>query len=349
MNHLAKNLFLSLLCLFFFTSCSFINPPSKPLSRTEFILGTTVTLSLHDHQSEQLLDKAFNRITELENTLSVNKVGTLIDTINDAAGKSAVQVDPDTFNVIQKGLAYSALTDGYFDITVGPIVKLWHIGFPDARVPSKEEIQEKLPLINYHNVILDASQQTVFLKESGMMLDLGGIGKGYAADEICSLLKSEGVTRAIIDLGGNLYMLGDKSQDTPWTVGVQDPFNPRGDIIGHLNTANQSVVTSGIYERFIEQNGIQYHHILNPKTGYPFTNEIAGVTIVSDYSTDGDALSTAVFAKGLKEGMAFIESLNAIEAIFITKDYKVYTSSGLKNNFVLTSPDFTIYNNIDLK
>lgn len=342
MNHLSKTLLLLLLCLFIFIGCSFSKSVSKPLSRTEFMLGTTVTLTLYDHQSKSLLDKAFKRIAELENILSINKTGTLIDTINDAAGKSAVQVDPDTFDIIQKGLTYSAMTDGYFDITVGPLVKLWHIGFPDARVPSQEEVQAKLPLIDYHNVILDEPNQTVFLKKPEMMLDLGGIGKGYAADQIANLLKTEGVTRAIIDLGGNLYLLGDKAEDTPWTVGVQDPFNPRGNTIGYLNAANQSVVTSGIYERFIEQDGIKYHHILNPKTGYPFNNEIAGVTIITDYSIDGDALSTAVFSKGLKEGMTFIESLDDIDAIFITTDYKVYVSKGLKNNFVLTAPDLTL-------
>lgn len=345
MMHISKKtlLFPLLISLIFFTSCNKNNSTTTPLQRTEFVLGTTVTISLYDHQSERILDKAFDRITELENTLSINKTGTLLDKINVEAGKAPVQVDSDTFNVIEKGLYYSDLTNGSFDITIGPIVKLWNIGTSDARVPSATEIKEKLSLIDYKKVILDETNQTVYLEEPNMLIDLGGIGKGYVTDEIASLLKAEGVEHAIIDLGGNLYMLGNKLNNKPWTVGVQDPFNPRGNIIGHLNVSNKSVVTSGIYERYFEQDGIKYHHILNPETGYPYTNEIAGVTIVSDTSIDGDAISTSVFSKGLNEGMYFIESLENIDAIFITTDYKVYTSSGLKNNFVLTSKDLTLY------
>nr|WP_302598457.1 FAD:protein FMN transferase [uncultured Cellulosilyticum sp.] len=345
-NSTSNKTIFSLLTLFisviFFTACGQTQVTTEPLRRTEFMLGTTVSISLYDHQSEQILDKAFNRIAQLEDTLSINKTGTLLDKVNQEAGKSPVQVDADTLDVIQKGLTYSALTEGSFDITVGPIVKLWNIGFPEARVPSKEEIIEKLPLIDYQKVILDEAAQTVFLESPGMLIDLGGIGKGYAADEVATLLRAEGVEHAIIDLGGNLYMLGNKPGNKPWTVGIQDPFNPRGNIIGRIQVENKSIVTSGIYERFIEQDGIKYHHILNPKTGYPYTNEIAGVTIISDYSIDGDAISTAVFSKGVGDGLQFIESLDGVDAIFVTTDYKIFLSSGVLDNFVLTNPNFTI-------
>lgn len=346
MNNIHKNTVLSSLLallssVMFFTGCSQTSASVEPLRRTELMLGTTVTVSLYDHQSEEILDKAFDRITTLEDALSINKTGTLLDKVNAEAGNSPVKVDADTFDVIQKGLAYSALTDGSFDITIGPIVKLWNIGFPDARVPSQDEIQSKLPLVDYKQVVLDDAAQTIYLKQPGMLIDLGGIGKGYAADEVAAVLRSEGVEHAIIDLGGNLYMLGDKPGNSSWTVGVQDPFNPRGSIIGRLNVINKSVVTSGIYERYLEQDSVKYHHILNPKTGYPYTNEIAGVTIVSDYSIDGDAISTSVFSKGIEEGMDFVESQEGVDAIFITTDYKVYTSSGLKDNFSLTSTAFT--------
>lgn len=328
--------------LFYCTGCMQSKNNTESLSRTEFMLGTTVSITLYDHQSDELLDKAFNRIAELENTLSINKSNTLLDEVNASAGKSATQLDSDTFDVIQKGLSYSTLTNGSFDITIGPLVKLWNIGFPEARVPSQNEIDEKLPLIDYTKVTLDDTNQTIYLQEEGMLLDLGGIGKGYAADEITALLRSEGVNHAIIDLGGNLFMIGDKADGKPWTVGVQDPFNPRGDIIGHLSVINKSVVTSGIYERYLEQDDKKYHHILNPKTGYPYDNEIAGVTIVSDSSIDGDAISTAVFSMGLDKGMQFVESLEGIDAIFITTDYKVHVSSGLTNNFKLTAENFSL-------
>ena len=307
------------------------------------MLGTVTTISLYDHQSEEILDLAIEKLKQLEDTLSINKTGTLLDEINDAAGLHPIIVDKDTYEIIEKGLSYSKLTQGAFDITVGPIVKLWNIGFPEARVPSAEEIDAILPLIGFDKVTLNPNDLSVYLTQQGMRLDLGGIGKGYAADEIAELLKENGVEHAIIDLGGNIYTLGTKTNNELWTVGVQDPFNPRGQIIGHLKTANQSIVTSGIYERYLEDDsGHKYHHILNPKTGYPYENQIAGVTIVSNLSADGDALSTAVFAMGVEEGLEFVESLEGIDAIFITLDSKIYVSDGLKNSFTLSNDAFTM-------
>ena len=339
--------FLSLFGVIFLTACNSgaSKESNTPLSRTEFLLGTVTTISLYDHQSEETLDLAIEKLKELEDTLSINKTGTLIDEINDAAGIHPVVVDENTYDIIEKGLFYSELTNGAFDITVGPIVKLWNIGFPEARIPSPTEIEDALPLVGFDKVTLNPEDLSVYLTEPGMRLDLGGIGKGYAADEIAKLLRQEGVEHAIIDLGGNVYTLGNKPGNQLWTVGVQDPFNPRGKIIGRLKTENKSIVTSGIYERFIEDEaGHKYHHILNPKTGYPYENQIAGVTIVSDYSTDGDALSTAVFAMGIEEGLAFVEDLEGVDAIFITLDSKVYVTDGLKDNFTLSNESFTMAN-----
>lgn len=337
----------SLLGVIFLTAChsSSTSEGTTPLSRTEFLLGTVATISLYDHQSEETLDLAVEKLKTLEDTLSINKTGTLIDEINDAAGIHPVVVDESTYGVIEKGLSYSELTNGAFDITVGPIVKLWNIGFPEARVPSPTEIENALPLVGFDKVVLNSSDLSVYLTEPGMRLDLGGIGKGYAADEIAQLLRDKGVEHAIIDLGGNVYTLGNKPGNQLWTVGIQDPFNPRGKVIGRLKAENKSIVTSGVYERFVEDEaGNKYHHILNPKTGYPYENQIAGVTIVSDFSTDGDALSTAVFAMGVEEGLSFVESLDGIDAIFITLDSKVYVTDGLKDNFVLSNESFTMAN-----
>lgn len=336
----------SLLGVIFLTGCHKSTPiTTEPLSRTEFVLGTVATISIYDHQSEEILDLAAKKLYDLEDTLSINKVDTVIDEINEQAGIAPVKVDADTFRVIEKGLAYSKLTDGAFDISVGPIVKLWNIGFPNARIPSSEEINTALPLVGFDKVVLNAEDSTVYLEEKGMQLDLGGIGKGYAADEIADLLRSQGVEHALIDLGGNLYTLGTKVDGSMWNIGVQDPFNPRGKIIGRLTTADQSIVTSGIYERFIEdESGHKYHHILDPKTGYPYENEIAGVTIVSKYSIDGDALSTSVFALGIEKGLEFLENQPDVEAIFVTTDYKVYITEGLRDIFTLTNDAFTLAN-----
>ncbi len=336
--------FLFIFSLSTFVSCSKSTKTSEPLERTELLMGTVVTITLYDSDDEEILNKVFNKVKELESILSINENGTLVDKINDAAGISPVKADDYTYTVVKKGVEYSKLSNGLFDISVGPIVKLWSIGLPEAKVPTQEEINEKLPLIGYNNIELNDDDKTIYLKKKGMMIDLGGIAKGYTADVISELLTEEGVKSAIINLGGNVFAHGKKINGSDWRIGIQNPFSERGGIIGTITTNNKSIVTSGIYERYIEENGIKYHHILSPKTGYPYENEIAGITIVSNKSIDGDALSTSVFAMGVEEGMKFVNSIDGIDAIFITKDNKVYITDSLKDIFTLTNTDFTLVN-----
>lgn len=177
-----------------------------------------------------------------------------------------------------------------------------------------------------------------------MEIDLGSIAKGYIADEIANILKQEGVNRAIIDLGGNIYALGSKSSDSNWKIGIQNPFNDRGEVVGGIEVSDKTVVTSGIYERFIEENGVKYHHILNPKTGYPYETDIAGVSIIADESIDADALSTLTFTKGVEEGLRFIEGLDNVDAIFITNDKKIYITKNIRDKFNIINTEFEIVN-----
>ena len=324
--------------------CSKNNKSSDPITNSEILMGTVVTVTLYDSIDKSILTKVFDKVKDLESILSINENGTLVDKINENAGISPVKVDDDTFTIIKKGIEYSNLTNGLFDISIGPLVKLWSIGLPEAKVPTLEEINEKLPLINYNDIEINEDEKTVFLKRKGMMIDLGGIAKGYTADIISNILTEEGVKSAIINLGGNVYTHGTKVNGTNWNIGIQNPFSDRGDIVGTISISNKSIVTSGIYERYIDQDGVKYHHILNPKTGYPYDNEIAGITIISDNSVDGDALSTSVFAMGLDNGLEFINTLNGIDAIFVTKNNKVYITDGIKDIFKLSNSDFTLEN-----
>ncbi|WP_099222160.1 FAD:protein FMN transferase [Listeria costaricensis] len=319
----------------------------NPYSKTEFMMGTVVTLKIYDKGKEDALDQGFARAKELADKIDVNDEATRsteVDKINAAAGKEAVQVDPDIYYLIKEGIHYSAATGGSKDVTIGPITSLWHIGFPDARKPSQAEIDARLPLIGYQNVQLNDADHSVYLEKEGMQLDLGGIAKGFIADEIEKVFKKNGVTTAIIDLGGNIVVEGESPKGGDWTVGIQDPFSPRGSIIGKLPEKNKSIVTSGIYERYLDVDGKKYHHLFDPKTGYPFDNNIAGVTIISDKSITGDGLSSGAFSKGIQEGLKFIEKQKGVEAIFVSKDKKVYLTSGLKDKFELTDKDFTLAN-----
>ena len=317
---------------------------SEPISRLELFMGTAIKVTLYNGGSEEILDKVFDRILEIENLVSINKENTELTNLNENAGIKSVKLSETSYDIIKKGIHYSQISQGGYDITIGPLVKLWSIGLPEAKVPNKDEIEETIKNIDYSKVTMNDETKEVFLKDKNMMLDLGSIAKGYVADEVASMLKEENVDQAIIDLGGNIYALGLKNGDTNWKIGIQNPFDSRGQAVGVLEVSDKSVVTSGIYERFLEKDGVKYHHILNPKTGYPFESNIAGVSIVSDKSIDGDALSTLVFTKGVEEGLEFVESLKNIDAIFITNDKQVYSTSGVKDNFKILNNEFNLEN-----
>lgn len=314
----------------------------NPYSKTEFLLGTVVTIKVYDEDKEEVLESAFERIKELDEQISAEKQTSVINQMNENAGIHPIQVPEDIYHLIEAGKKHSQLANGLLDISIGPLTKLWHIGFPDARKPEQREIDQVLPFINYQNIELDEQNQTVYLSKKNMKLDLGAIAKGFITDEVVTILKDSGVTSAIIDLGGNIYALGRNPSGEQWDIGIQDPFSARGNIVGKIQTENKSVVTSGIYERYLEINDVKYHHLLNPNDGYPFNNDIAGITVIASSSTDADALSTAVFAKGIKEGMKYIEQFADAEAIFVDHNKNVYVSSGVKGKFKLTNDQFTL-------
>ncbi|EUJ33909.1 thiamine biosynthesis lipoprotein ApbE [Listeria floridensis FSL S10-1187] len=306
-------------------------------------MGTVVTLKVYDKGKEDAIEKGFDRIKELAAAITTSDDGkSEVDKINQNAGIKATSVDKDVFGLIQEGIKYSKASGGDFDISVGPLTDLWHIGFPDARKPADAEIKQVLPLIGYKQVELNEADRTVFLPKKGMSLDLGGIAKGFIADEVNQVFAKLGVRSAIIDLGGNIFARGTNARGNDWKIGIQNPLLARGKTVGSLEGKNLSVVTSGIYERYLEIDGIKYHHILSPFTGYQFNNEVAGVSIISKKSIDGDGLSTAAFAKGVKGGLAYVEQFKDVEAIFVTKDKKIYLTSGLKDNFKLSDKSFKL-------
>ena len=272
--------------------------------------------------------------------MSINIQVSDVSRINAAAGIQPVQVHDDVYKVIERALYYAQISGGAFDPTVGPLVSLWEIGGGNPRVPSQAEIEQVLPLVNWHNVELDAQTRSVFLTRRSMSLDLGAIAKGYAADEAAAIIKRAEINRAIIDLGGNIVVLGERKDGNLWRVGVQNPNENRNEYIGILQITERSVVTSGIYERFFEEEGIRYHHIFSPSTGYPADNGLLSVTITAPNSMDADALSTSVFALGFVRGSALIESLPETEAVFIFNDLSVRRTYGA--DFLLTDKTFRL-------
>lgn len=318
----------------------FVSCAEPPAAQTEFVLGTVCSVNLFEKGTREAYREIFERLREIESRMSANRDDTEIAEINRNAGASPVKVHPDVIEVVSSALRFADLSGGSFDPSVGPLVRLWGIGSDSARVPSRAEIEAALPLIDYRDVVADAAAGTVFLKRPGMKLDLGAIAKGYAADEAARIIAKRKIPRAIVDLGGNVLAYGEKPGKESWRIGVQDPSSERGSHIGVLAVKNKTMVTSGVYERFFEADGKRYHHILDPKTGYPVENGLLSVTIVADRSIDADGLSTSVFALGAERGRALIESLPGVEAIFIGEDFSVRATSGVVRDFQVSDPRF---------
>ncbi|APR00182.1 apbE family protein [Clostridium botulinum] len=316
----------------------------EPISRETYLMGTIINIKAYGKNADKAIQACVDKISDIENKMSLNISTSEVNKINKNAGIAPVKVSRNTFDVVKASLIYSEKSKGSFDITVEPLVSLWGIGTDKARIPSKDEISNALKLINYKDVIINENESTVMLKRKGQAIDLGAIAKGYTADELKEVLLNYDVSSAFLSLGGNVYVLGNKPDKTSWKIGVQNPLETRGDYLGIVSVSDKSVVTSGNYERFFERNGKRYHHIFDTKTGYPAEKGLISVSIISDKSIDGDALSTSVYTLGLDEGKKLIESLKGVEAIFVTNDKKVYVTSGLKDIFKLTNTDFKLQN-----
>ncbi|WP_212977102.1 FAD:protein FMN transferase [Paenibacillus azoreducens] len=313
-------------------------------SETYIIFDTVVNVKLYgEHAKPSQLEDIKHLMEDMDQKLSRTLETSEIYKVNQAAGKQAVQVSQDTFDVVQKALDYAVSTGGLYDPTVGPLVSLWNIGNEGAHVPSKPELNKAIQLIGFKDVEMNREERTIKLLRPSMALDLGGIGKGYAADRIAAYLKSQQVDSAMINLGGSsIIALGSKPGGQSWNIGLQDPDQTRGKALGNVHIKNKTVDASGVYERFFIENGVKYHHILDPRTGFPSRSGLKSVTLICDSATDADALSTAVFIMGLDEGMKYIEKQSGVEAFFITEDNKIYETSGLKEQIRFTNPEYTV-------
>ena len=329
-----------------FASCERTADP-----RTEALMGTVCTVNAYDDGTKSLYDELFARLHEIDETFSVTIDSSEISAINKAAGERSVSVSSDTAYVVKASLSFAELTGGAFDPTVGPLVKIWGINTDHARVPEKSEIDAVLPLINWRDVSV-TDDNTVMLKRRGMALDLGGIVKGYAADELTKILKARKVRRAIVDLGGNIFVYGKKKDGSPWRVGIKNPNDPEGVPSIVLNVANSTIVTSGVYERFFTENGVRYHHILDAKTGYPAASGLLSSTVICESSMAADALSTSVFVLGKKSGMELLRRMRSPElseipglhaqalGIFIEEDGSISASKELEGSLEASAVKF---------
>lgn len=262
-------------------------------------LGTRVVLTVYGDEYFPVLAESMRLIDGYEDRLTVNRNESEVMSVNHAAGKNPKVVSPSTYELIKLAVKYSRENFG-FNALIGPLVKLWKIGFTGANVPNDRDIQERLKLIDPFKAILDDSYRTVYLEEPGMELDLGGIAKGYIADRIQELWIKRGVPAGIINLGGNLLFVGEspRREDGQWIIGIQDPQFKRGTDMETVRKPACSAVTSGIYERFLEVNGEKYHHLLDPRTGYPLQTTLSSVTVFTKQSVMGEIEAKRLFFHG---------------------------------------------------
>lgn len=316
----------------------------KSLSQTFYIYDTVVNIKVFGATVEQKnMDDIQQMLERMDMELSRTKEGGEVYAVNQAAGKEAVVVSDETLDVIKQSIQYAKEMDGLFDPTIGPLIDLWNIGSGGDKVPPQAEIDKAKSLTNYKDVEIDEAAKTVKLMKENMVLDLGGIGKGYAADRIADYLKEQGLNSAMINLGGSsIIALGKKPNGTEWNIGLQDPDQSRGTQLGTIKISDEVIDASGVYERYFMQDNVRYHHILDPRTGYPSQNGLKSLTIMSPNATDADALSTGVFLMGIEEGMKYLESLpEGVEAFFITDDNKIYATAGIKERMNLTDPTYS--------
>lgn len=305
-----------------FIICGCKDNPTE-YSRSGFAFDTVIEISVYDgnkEHAETVLNGCFEICNKYDQLFNINNSSGDIYKINHSDGKP-VNVSSDTLEIIEKSIYYSEISDGLFDITIEPIYELWNIQESEhSNIPSEDEIKNALQYVDYHNIKVSADSICV---PSECKINLGAVAKGYIADKIKEYLIEQNINSAIINLGGNIVVVGSKPDGNSYNIGIQQPFSSTGEIIKSIGVMDQSVVTSGIYQRYFEYNNKVYHHIINPYTGYPVDNELNSVSVICNNSVDADAYSTICMLMGYDDAIKWIESIDSISVIFIDKDNKI--------------------------
>ena len=302
------------------------------------VMGTWAELQLCAPGPRDLkadADAAFGELQRIENLLTTWKPSSEISAVNREAGKSPVHVSPDTFQVLEKAREFSARSDGLFDITFASL-QLWHFDEDlKAQVPAPEQVKQRLALVGWKHVVLDAAKRTAFIDRAGTRIDLGGIGKGFAVDKAVAVLRARGLHDFVVKAGGDLYCSG-KHGERPWKVGVRDPRDDDGGFFAVMPVQDAAFSTSGDYERFFVLGGKRYHHIIDPRTGFPATASRSATVLARD-ATEAEGLTKPAFILGPEAGAAWVQKLGA-EAIVIGADNRLVTTPGLAGRLEILHP-----------
>lgn len=306
-------------------------------TKTIKLYGTTINIKIESMNAEKILDNCIDLLYKYNLIFSANNQKSKLMEINNHAGIKPVKVDFELFELIEIGKYHSLQEDSKLNISIGPLVKAWGIGFDTPKVLSDNEVKSLLPITDPNKIILDKKKLTIYLKDRGMEIDLGAIAKGYISDKIMEYIKKQDVKCALINMGGNVLTYGSPTHniDGNWRIGIQNPKLKRGNHVLMLAVNNMSIVTSGVYERKFEENGKLYHHIFDPLTGYPTKTDIQSISILSKRSVDCEIWTTRLFGKSEQEILREVNQQNHIEAVIIKENGKVIISRGIKKYIII--------------
>lgn len=324
-----KKILVLLICIIIpVTNLSGCSGSAITTTKTDFYFDTVITITLYNSK-KSIIDECFKLCDKYEKMFSTTIPDSDISLINsNSKNGEYTTVSNETIELLTKSIEYCELSNGKFDITIGKLTSLWDFGATtDQNIPNASDLEKYADKVGYEQIKIDGNK--VLLINPDISLDLGGVAKGFIADKLKEYLLSKGVKQGIINLGGNVLLIGSKKNNENYNIGIQYPFESEGSTITVVSAKDKSIVTSGIYERYFYKDNILYHHILDSQTGYPINNDLLSVTIISSKSIDGDILSTTAFVNGLEDGIKLIEKLDGIEAIFIDKDYEIHLTSGL--------------------
>ena len=293
-----------------------------------------------ENKMDEILDGVENLALAFDDKFSMFKEDSEVSEINRNSGKSPVKVSGETYFLIKKAVEFCEISDGGMDITIGPLSKLWKESIKNESVPEAARLESAKALVDFRKIRMYEGSTSILLESEGMELDLGSIAKGYCADLIRDYLEKWQIKKGIINLGGNVVVMGSDEGNKPWKVGIQHPEFAREDYLGYLELEDSSIVTSGDYERYFEKDGKRLHHIIDPRTSWPSNSEIASVTVISKSSMDGDGLTTSAFMVGLEKAKEIINGLDSVECIIVTKDKRIYVSEGIKDNFKIEAEEY---------
>ncbi len=291
----------------------------RPVEKVAYgIMDTDVSIKAYGRNAASAIDAAIQEMRRLDALLSAFNPASEVFAVNRDAGQKPVEVSPDTLYVVERALYFANITGGAFDPTILPVMSLWGFGQETKRVPGPQEIRQALHLVDYTKVQVNPDDSTIYIAERGMAIDLGGIAKGYAVDKMVEVMGGMGVSSFLINAGGNVYAKGLKPDGSPWRVAVTDPREPE-EFLGIIPAKDMAIVGSGDYQRFFVENGVRYHHVIDPKTGYPVKG-IRGTAVFLPSSTDADGMSTSLFILGPEAGAQLVSKFEGAGAIYAMED-----------------------------